>query len=83
MGRRWWRAWLVVVPASRWVSRPDGGDSGEAEVGKEQVQEDASAGEELQQEEEQDVDEDGQEMQEDGDNADASNDLVVMCLRSR
>ncbi|XP_066329625.1 trihelix transcription factor ASR3-like isoform X2 [Miscanthus floridulus] len=64
------------------VGEQDGGHSGEAEVGKEQVQEDASAGEEeepqeeKEEEEEEDVEEDGEEMQEDGGNADASNDLA-------
>jgi hypothetical protein len=59
------------------VGKQDGGNSVEAEVGEEQVQEDASAGEE----EEQDVDEDVEEMQEDGGNAGASNDLG-MCKSS-
>jgi hypothetical protein len=59
------------------VGKQDGGDSVEAEVGEEQVQQDASAGEE----EEQDVDEDVEEMQEDGGNAGASNDLG-MCKSS-
>jgi hypothetical protein len=73
---------LVGGGAGVEVGVQDGGDSGEAEVGKEQVQEDASAGQEEEEEEpqeekeeEEDVDEDGEEMQEDGGNADASNDL--------
>ncbi|KAG0531933.1 hypothetical protein BDA96_04G064600 [Sorghum bicolor] len=79
---------LVGGGAAVEVGEQDGGDSGEAEVGKEQVQvqEDASAGEEEEEpqeekeeeeeeEEEEDVDEDGEEMQEDGGNAGASNDL--------
>ncbi|CAD6251713.1 unnamed protein product [Miscanthus lutarioriparius] len=72
---------LVAGGAGVEVGVQDGGDSGEAEVGKEQVQEDASAGQEEEEEpqeekeEEEDLDEDGEEMQEDGGNADASNDL--------
>jgi hypothetical protein len=78
---------LVGGGAGVEVGVQDGGDSGEAEVGKEQVQEDASAGQgeeeeeeeeeepQEEKEEEEDVDEDGEEMQEDGGNADASNDL--------